>query len=82
MHMRRSLYLIPIVTAGLFAAAACNTSTIPGPRVSPRKTGEVREGIEAGMRAPDIKGVDADGKTFQLSDYRGKVVLIDFWAGW
>ena len=35
-----------------------------------------------GKVAPDIKGKDSDGKEFKLSDYRGKVVLIDFWASW
>jgi peroxiredoxin len=29
--------------------------------------------------APEIQGVDADGAAFKLSDYRGKVVLLDFW---
>jgi hypothetical protein len=32
-----------------------------------------------GKQAPDIEGVDQDGKRFKLSDYRGKVVLLDFW---
>jgi hypothetical protein len=32
-----------------------------------------------GKEAPDIAGVDQDGKPFKLSDYRGKVVLLDFW---
>lgn len=32
--------------------------------------------------APEIRGIDADGKSFQLSDYRGKVVLLDFWAAY
>ena len=32
--------------------------------------------------APEIAGIDADGKRFQLSDYRGKVVLLDFWAAY
>jgi hypothetical protein len=32
-----------------------------------------------GKEAPDIEGVDQDGHKFKISDYRGKVVLLDFW---
>ncbi len=32
--------------------------------------------------APDIDGTDADGKRFRLSEYRGKVVVLDFWGDW
>jgi hypothetical protein len=32
-----------------------------------------------GKEAPDIDGEDQDGTRFKLSDYRGKVVLLDFW---
>ena len=39
-------------------------------------------GLSSGKPAPDIHGIDADGKSFQLSDYRGKVVLLDFWAAY
>jgi hypothetical protein len=38
--------------------------------------------LAIGKIAPDIEGADLDGKTFQLSQYRGKVVVIDFWGDW
>ena len=35
-----------------------------------------------GMEAPEISMKDTEGNTRRLSDLRGKVVLIDFWASW
>jgi hypothetical protein len=35
-----------------------------------------------GKPVPDIAGADLDDKDFKLSDYKGKVVLIDFWGFW
>lgn len=35
-----------------------------------------------GKTAPDIEGEDIDGNAFKLSDYRGKVVVLDFWGNW
>jgi hypothetical protein len=36
--------------------------------------------LVVGKVAPDIEGEDQDGKRFKLSDYRGKIVLLDFWG--
>jgi hypothetical protein len=36
--------------------------------------------LSVGKEAPDIEGADQDGVRFKLSDYRGKVVLLDFWS--
>jgi len=41
-----------------------------------------REQLTIGGTAPDIVGQDLDGVEFRLSDYRGKVVLLDFWGDW
>ncbi|MFO1078792.1 MAG: hypothetical protein U1E73_13805 [Planctomycetota bacterium] len=38
--------------------------------------------LQVGMVAPEIQGNDLDGVGFKLSDYRGKVVLLDFWGYW
>lgn len=38
--------------------------------------------LSVGMTTPEIDGSDLDGVAFKLSDYRGKVVLLDFWGNW
>ena len=38
--------------------------------------------LAVGKVAPDISGEDLDGEEFKLSDYRGKVVVLDFWGDW
>ena len=37
---------------------------------------------ETGEAAPDIKLADREGKQFSLSQLKGQLVLIDFWASW
>lgn len=38
--------------------------------------------LRVGKVAPDFDAETADGEAFKLSDYRGKVTLIDFWGFW
>ena len=38
--------------------------------------------ITGNVPAPDFSLQDTDGKTHRLSDYRGKPVIINFWATW
>ncbi len=42
---------------------------------------EIRS-LAIGKVAPDVEGQDIDGKSFKLSEYRGKVVVLDFWGHW
>lgn len=37
---------------------------------------------KVGEQAPDITMKDLNGKKIKLSDLKGKVVLVDFWASW
>ncbi len=39
-------------------------------------------GLRVGHRAPDFVSEDVEGVELRLSDYRGKVVLLDFWGFW
>ncbi len=38
--------------------------------------------LRIGLVAPEIEGEDIAGEKFKLSDYRGKVVVLDFWGHW
>ncbi|MBR1516612.1 MAG: AhpC/TSA family protein [Bacteroidales bacterium] len=43
---------------------------------------KLRTSVVAGMEAPEVALNDPNGKLRKLSDLRGKVVLLDFWASW
>jgi thiol-disulfide isomerase/thioredoxin len=68
--MRRivQIYLV----ASLLCSAGCSGSDTPAKQ----------EKKPEAIPAPELVGKDSDGKTHRLSDYKGKVVLVDFWAGW
>ncbi len=46
------------------------------------ETPNVPVGLEVGNLAPDFELTTLSGETVRLSDYRGKKVMINFWATW
>lgn len=40
------------------------------------------QNLVPGKVAPDFEAEDENGRKFKLSDYRGKVVVLDFWGFW
>ena len=38
--------------------------------------------LAIGATAPEIEGKDLDGNDIKLSDFRGRVVVLDFWGHW
>ncbi|RFZ84964.1 AhpC/TSA family protein [Mucilaginibacter terrenus] len=47
-----------------------------------RKQMEGIKPISIGHKAPEFSTAGIDGKQVKLSDYKGKYVMIDFWASW
>ena len=70
---------LQLLLAAMFSMPGCakNSSAM-----RPCEPAEDQGGLRVGMEAPEIAGEDIDGVSFKLSDYRGKVVLLDFWGNW
>lgn len=47
-----------------------------------KATVEAKEKLAIGKPAPEIIGKDVDGNEMKLSDYKGKIVVLDFWGDW
>jgi thiol-disulfide isomerase/thioredoxin len=46
------------------------------------KARKIQESLVVGAKFPDFQEKDIHGKPLSVSNYKGKVVLVDFWATW
>jgi thiol-disulfide isomerase/thioredoxin len=61
----------------LVLPASMVNAELPAPELSHELTK-----LDARIPAPDFTLEDMDGQRHALSDYRGKVVMLNFWATW
>lgn len=64
--MKSNFLKIFIVVLAIFLASACARSGA----------------VDVGTDASDFSATDVDGKTVKLSDFKGKIVILNFFATW
>jgi thiol-disulfide isomerase/thioredoxin len=76
---RKTISLIIMVVAAVSAVVWIG----PGNRLArSQPLSSAAVGTSVGATAPDVLFMDLDGKEFQLSELRGKVVMINLFASW
>ena len=88
----RSVYLGLLFNCMIMATvnlAACKIAGVlfgldpeAAPRTWPEVEAAAKKLLAAGAPAPDFTALKADNTPVKLSDFRGKIVLVDFWATW
>lgn len=57
-------------------------SEIVSARAEQAQAAQDRVGLSVGLRPPDFSATDLNGTSHTLAQYRGKVVVLHFWASW
>lgn len=77
MFLHRRKQLIPWLSLLVFLLPACSSAVQAEGNPSGLKTAP-----EEGALAPEIELQNLEGEIVRLSDFRGQVVLVNFWATW
>lgn len=83
---RRPALLIAMVAVAASVLAGCGegeTGSSSGDKNFVQGTGKITE-VPSGERqaAPDLSGKGVDGERLKLSEYKGKIVVLNVWGSW
>ncbi len=81
--MRKWIFLIVII--GMLSWAVIDFVDSKEDRQTENENGTVDDieiGLDVGNQAPDFQLETLTGETIRLSDFRGKRVMLNFWASW
>lgn len=74
--------LIAIALTNFMKSKIADDEKIDTSSTQVSSTVENESGLKVGQTAPDFTLKTLDGKEAKLSDYRGKKVILNFWATW
>ncbi len=80
MKLKKNHYLLIALIA--IIVVSIGLIELRKPRQIPLTSNDQNVGISIGKNAPDFELQDLSGKYIQLSDFRGKNVVLNFWASW
>jgi peroxiredoxin len=78
MFSSRLATVLACLPAGVFLLSSCSRTTAVNFEDAQQKVHTLKNR----KPAPDFTLKDASGQSIKLSDYKGKVVLLNFWATW
>ncbi len=75
-----SILLAAIMIIGVAAILSIFSADSDGPKLS----GHINafELAERPLRQPALSWADSDGNSIKLADFRGKIVLLNYWSSW
>ena len=79
--MKRTLFIVSFLSLMIGINTQAFANKVEADTLTARHP-EYLPALAVGEQAPEITAADTLGKKISLSDYRGKYVVLDFWASW